>query len=34
MTLRSDYLLYGGFVHSKSKTDNFKVVPPDGGDGD
>jgi hypothetical protein len=30
MTLRSDYLIYGGFVHSKSKTDNFKVVPPEG----
>jgi hypothetical protein len=32
MTLVSDYNDFGGFVPSKSKTDNFKVSPPDDGD--
>jgi hypothetical protein len=29
MTLLDDFNTFGGFVHSRSKTDNFKVVPSD-----
>ena len=29
MTLLDDFNTVGGFVHSQSKTDNFKVVPSD-----
>ncbi len=34
MTRVEDLDPYGRFLHSKSKTDNFKVVPSDAGDGD
>jgi hypothetical protein len=34
MTPRADFETYGGFVHSRSKTDNFKVVAPEPPGGD